>query len=192
LKLIQTNQPANTHNGTPRVWHRSGLPFRGTIRRTPRGTAEIELLLVIPVLLIILFIVGGMLVLGPARILNVFQAQQEAYEDATVAQTPGQNPNIQLISPPPDETPLDPAVDELQTADQLHQATTTNNVTIQLGRVALPTVTLTDQAEFTSPAWSYSSWPVASDNAYQWTENYASQSTSQWQDPLGLQDAWPP
>ena len=166
-----------------------------------RGTAEVELLLVTMYILIpTLLITGAMLVLGPARILNVFVPNEEAYQDATISVTPGsvtdvevQQSDIQLVDPVTADVP--PHLDELQKANRLHQATATKDVTVSFGRwMTLSPVTLTNRAEMTSPAWAYSSWPAATDSALteEWVQGYASESTAQYEDSLMLQPAWPP
>lgn len=166
-----------------------------------RGTAEIELLLATMYILIpILLVTGGMLILGPARIVNAFLPGRSAYQDAMTSETPGTVPtvdveasDIQLVDPV--NAGIAPHLDELQQANRIHESTATQDVTVTFGKwMTLPTITLKNRAAFTGPAWSYSSWPVPSDKAYtqEWVENYEAESTEPYEESLMLQPAWPP
>jgi hypothetical protein len=176
-----------------------------------RGTAEIELLLATMFILIpILLITGGMLILGPARILNAFVPGEAAYQDAIVAETPGsteigegpgstgsveiEQSDIQLVDPVTGDVPSH--LDELQQLNRIHDATSNTDVTVKFGTwMSLPTITLTNKVAFTAPAWSYTGWPASpgdSSSTEQWVESYAAESTAPYQVPLGLQPAWPP
>ena len=64
-------------------------------KRSSRGTAEIELLLVIPILLSILLLSAAALKLGTARLTNVFGAENNAYQQVTTGQ------NVQVAVNPP-------------------------------------------------------------------------------------------
>ena len=161
--------------------------------RARRGTAEIELLLVIMYLLLpILFLTGAMLALGPARISNVFSANELAYHDATNSAAP-QFANSADLQPIPDPlASLQPDLPLLPNRMNVSEADKT--VLMTIGRAALPTVNLVNHAAYPSPAWARSNWPVASDDSQvqNWYQAYANQSKDLVQDPLMLSPAWPP
>ena len=110
--------------------------MQGAANRRRRGTAEVELLLATMYILIpVLLITGAMLVLGPARIVNVFVPHEQAYQDATISPTPGgtstvdvQQSDLQLVDPIDAEAP--PHLDQLQQANRIHEATATQDLTL--------------------------------------------------------------
>jgi hypothetical protein len=157
-----------------------------------RGAAEIELIYIIPILLTIIFLLGAMLTLGPARILNIVKPNEMAYRDATTANPP------QLDSAPGPEVVPDPML-QINSAlpplpNRVNTAESDQPETIKFGNIQLPSFTLVNQAAYISPAWAYSNWPNASDAPLlqDWMEQYAEQSKEEVEDPLKLAPAWPP
>src|SRR3954454_11180480 len=102
MLLISTNpwhrRPADVPNQTQ-------PPARHALRLHPRGTAELETALVIPILLVLLVLIAGTLKYGVARLDNVFGAENEAYRQAVAetAVTPDPilqpTPGIEMIRP---------------------------------------------------------------------------------------------
>src|SRR4051812_13153044 len=123
--------------------------------RPRRGTAEIELLLVIPILLGFLFLVGGAMKLGAFRIENIFSAEEKAYRDATASQDPLYSPN----GPAPIDgiTSIKPGLPNRMPRADFAEG---GSVDLYLGSTQPPPVPLHDNAAFAAPAWSYSTWPV--------------------------------
>ena len=163
-------------------------------KRFARGTAEIELLLLIPLLLTILFIAGVMLTLGPARIQNPSEAERLAYQDATAATDPttvSDDPGP--VADPVNEIVLGAGItaDLPELPNRLHVATATTALHIGFGNISMPPVTLTDQAAFGSPALTCSGWPVSSDvdTESQWMQRYAEFSIGAADDPSSIAGA---
>jgi hypothetical protein len=171
------------------------MPFPSARKHPPRhhrGTAAIELMLVIPVLLTMIFLVGANLKLGGARIRNVFNAETDAYRDATVTASPSLADNPILA--PTDGFDSLPYQSDLPT--RVHISATQSTATLALQGAGRPTspITLTDQSAFIAPAWGYSGYPVTADTQTMaaWFDTYASEARSQYQDPLGLAPSSPP
>jgi hypothetical protein len=178
------------------------------LSRRRRGTAEVELLLATMYILIpVLLITGAMLVLGPSRVLNAYTPHEEAFLDATISPSPPSMTDIEVNQSDiplvdPGDAEAEPHLDQLQQANRVHQATTSDTITLHFGKwVTLSPVTLTSKSEFISPSWAYSSFPDPDDqqNLVDWAEMYADESTAlssngspSPQDALMLQDAWPP
>jgi hypothetical protein len=155
-----------------------------------RGTAEIELMLVIPLLLTMLFLVGANLTLGGARIRNVFSAETAAYRDATVEGNPtltgdGSLPVVDGFSSLPEGLPSRTHVSRPQA---------TADVALGGSGGGTTSVTLTDRSAFVAPAWGYAGYPVQGDGATTaaWFADYASQARGPLEDPLGLAPSSPP
>jgi hypothetical protein len=169
-----------------------------------RGNAEIETLGVIAlVILPILFIFGGMLLLGPTRLSNVFTSQREAYQSATtpdqVASINTGNMNI-TVTPADSDIPLDASnqdLDFLQSTggiNHTYEVQSQATVVSHSATAYLPAVTLTDYAQFAGSAWAYSSYPLAADETAieSWSRQDANDSTTPYSDSLELKDSWPP
>ncbi|MCL2647139.1 MAG: hypothetical protein FWD61_09055 [Phycisphaerales bacterium] len=157
-----------------------------------RGTAEIELLLVIPILLALLFITGGLLSLGEARLQNAWDAQQKAYADAIHNAPPRYTTGT--LQPPAGFTDVRPGLPNRLSQDD-------NSVTVTYAaNVPLKPVTLTDTAAFASPAWAYSAFPVYDSGGsyndatttHDWYADYAGEVRTPLEDPLGLSPSNPP
>ncbi len=163
-------------------------------RHSPRAAAEIELILVLPLMLVLLFVIGSMLILGPAHVLNVFKANQEAFRDATVVDPPqlAGSTNADLVDDP--LATLKPELPPLP--NRVHEMESTKNLSLRVGVTDFWTPSLTDSAFYTSPAVAYSSWPVQEDSQplEAWMKAYAEESKDPdtVERPLGLAPAWPP
>lgn len=167
-----------------RMVARSQWPGAGG--RHPRGTAEIELLLVIPLLLTILFMIGGTLTLGKARLANAYNAENDVY--AQVVAGRGYSPTNTPV-PPDGINAVKPALpNRYDLADEF------KNVIIN-GQEMPSTIKLNDRAIMLDPAWHYSSWPQGGDRQWiqAWFEAYVAESHSgEVVGALGLQPAGPP
>ena len=154
-------------------------------RRNARlGTAELELLLVIPVLLLILFLAGGMMTLGTARMSNVYNAENNAYGQVVEGR------GFYVSGDPvPVNDPFGPALpNRFALADERQTVVLTQQVNPHL-------VNLEDKAIFLDPAWHYSTWPQTGDRAaiQGWFEAYVGEShPGEIVTALGLQGAGPP
>lgn len=157
------------------------------------------MLLAIPVLLAILFLVGAMLKLGPARIRNVSDAERGAYKDAIATASPedvADDPGP--VSDPIASNAAASGLPELP--NRLHTATAQTMLNDSFGNIKLPDVTLTDTATFGSPPMIYSSWPAVNDQqaVSEWAQQYAVFSVGDVDDPssiagsLDLAPGWPP
>jgi hypothetical protein len=205
-------QPENLPHPTP-TRHFSHSSFRhsnlirhssfvirhsNSIHNSPRGTAEIELILIIPILLALLFLAKGSLGLGAARLQNGFQAEQTAYSDATTptaapADSASGNlaPTVGFVSDLPNLPDTLP--------NRMHVSTGTVNYT-PAAHVPLNPITMTEQAAFASPAWAYSAWPAGNSGGFQdstATDNWFSDYAAQVRDntaitALGLSPSSPP
>jgi hypothetical protein len=162
-----------------------------------RGTAEIELLLVIPLLLTLLFITKGTLRLGEARMKNVFDAQQDAYSDAIARSSqPRLYANGSLAPIPSIADTLNKSPD---LPNRMHDRDSTVTVT-PAAPIPLKPVALTDSAAFAGPAWAYTAWPVHdaggafndATTTNEWFSNYAEEKKSVVEQPLGLAAPTPP
>ncbi len=155
-------------------------------RARRRGTAEIELLLVIPLLLAILFITAWELALGQARMSNTYNAQNDAYTQVVAGV------GFVLVNdpaPPDGINAVKPAL-----PNRYVLAESLKNVTIN-GRDHPTLIRTHDRALLLDPAWHYSSWPQTGDwpvlqgwfDAYVW-ESHAPEVV----DALGLKPPGPP
>ncbi len=151
-----------------------------------RGTAEIETLFVIPLLLSFIFLAGGLVVLGHARLSNAFNAESNAYAQNVI----GQNTITAQ-----DLTPIDgPAAVRPGLPNRFDEAYLSQDVTVPFGK-ASNVVPIADRAAFLDPAWHYSAFSHGDDQvaAENWFEDYVAEDHSPTVDAaLGLQPAWPP
>jgi hypothetical protein len=168
-------------------------------RNHRRGTAEIELLLAIPVLLVILFLVGAMFQLGPDRIRNVSEAERVAYEDATASPAPSAiSDDPSPITDPINSVAAASGLPELP--NRIHTANVQKQLNDSFGNLKFKDLTLTNSAAFSAPAMLYSGWPYAADqqSVSDWTNQYAIWSVGDSSDPssiagsLDLAPGWPP
>ena len=151
-----------------------------------RGTAEIELLLVIPLLLTILFLGGGALSLGKARMANAYNAENDVYGQVVAGRgySPTNNP-----APTDGINAVKPALpNRYDLADEF------KNVIIN-GQEMPSTIKLNDRAIMLDPAWHYSAWPQSGDRQWiqAWFEAYVAEShPGDVVGALGLQPPGPP
>lgn len=150
-----------------------------------RGTAEIELLLVIPLLLTILFLAGGATSLGKARMSNAYNAENGVYTQ--VVSGVGFSPANDPTPPAGVGMPLLPT--RYAMADEV------KNVTLASGLNVPWTATLNDRAIMLDPAWTYSAWPQTGDRPAiaAWFTAYVDEShPADVVQALGLQPPGPP
>jgi len=151
----------------------------------PRGTAELETALVIPILLMILFLIVGALWLGRGRMSNVYNAENGAYTqvvsglDLTPAFDPVPIDGITVVRPTlPNRFDIANPVQTLR-LDLRWQSAVSH---------------LDDKAVFLDPAWTYTSWPNVIDQPpiQAWFADYVGEShPSELVYSLGLQPASP-
>jgi hypothetical protein len=172
MKSTFTNPPTATHK--PR-----------------RGVAEVELLLVIPVLLTIVLLCAIAYPLGRARINNSFNAGNDAYAQAVAGRniTPATEPQpfagIASVHP---GTGLPTRFDE---------ATPTQEVSMKAGFLKLQPLQIKDRAILLAPTWHIAPWPEAgtndSDQLVAWFSDYVKErQPDELRAALGLAEAFPP
>ena len=152
-----------------------------------RGTAEIETLLVIPILLFLLMLVAAEAKLGTSRLSTVFSANEMAYRDATAARSPAYAPNSEL-DPVAGIGVVKPGLPE-----RMHVADASSAVAMNLFGDS-KTVNLKSSAAYASPAWAFSAWPAEGDAqaTENWFTDYANEVRQNVQDPLELSNPWTP
>ncbi|HEY4330484.1 MAG TPA: hypothetical protein VGN88_12165 [Phycisphaerae bacterium] len=159
---------------------------RVVLRGERRGTAEIELLLVIPILLTLLLLANGALSIGGAKLANVFNAENDAYGQVVAGRG---------LSPSANPVPVD-GINGVRPSlpNRFDMADEFKNVTVN--GVDVPfNVTQNDRAIFLDPAWHYSSWPNGGDRPaiQQWFDDYVGEShPANLVSSLGLAPAGPP
>jgi hypothetical protein len=156
--------------------------------RRVRGTAEIELMLAIPIILAILFLSVGAMTLGLGRLDLVFAAQQAAILDATGSQSPQYGPSADLQ--PPDGL----AAVRPELPNRMHVAILSKAVDYSAGNMKMRPVTLTNRVALLAPTWAYSAYPFPDDQTVldTWFTTYVDESHMSITGPLGLQPAWAP
>lgn len=175
-----------------------GVCVKSTCTKTSfrrRGTAEIELLLCVILIVTLLLLLAGLIKFSRGLLQGTAAARYAAFHDATVT------PNPQYA---PDSSPT-PGLDSSahigyanirnpQLPVRLHVPRLSQNITIFVGTGFLPQITLQSTAAVGSPAWAYNAYPVPSDRAItqQWFENYIDESVAPLRDPLDLAPAWAP
>jgi hypothetical protein len=171
------------------------LPAR---RRSRRGVAEIELLLVIPVLLFLLFLIKGSYQYGTRRITNVFTAEEQAYRFATSSSSYSAGSDTGILSPTPGFTSAVPQfADPLP--NRMHVSDVDRDVT-PTAAYPLHTLHLNNKAAFAGTPWAYSAWPTGDGGGFndgaitrQWFADYAAQVRDQTiTDSLELSPSSPP
>lgn len=160
----------------------------GGRHRRCRGTAEVELILVAPVLLTVLLLCAMAARLGEARQVNVRDAEQEAYRKVMRGEEV-------VVS-----SEIAPAAIAARPGLPLRFAEARPTVSPKLteGWLKLKGVTVADKAVFLDPTWPMASWPYAGDSPEandmrQWYLSYIEEAHS-WdvQYGLGLAEPWKP
>ena len=154
-----------------------------------RGTAEVELLLSVIVLLALLFLVRGGYQLMLARMDMIHTAGFRAMQEATASGNPQYTDDGDM-----------PALDGIDAVrpglpNRMHVPRLTTTVSIDSGaNQTLSPKTVGGMAAVASPSWTYSAWPVGSDRSAttQWFQTYADESHSELVYPLGLAPVWTP
>ena len=167
-------------------------PFKPPLiinRPLRRGTAEIELVLSIVVLISLLMLTLGAMKIAIARLDTANTAEFEAFFDATSAQDP-QYTGSSDLAPIEGVGASRPGL-----PNRTHVAKPTAEVTISTGNRDALTTTVGGRAGLASPAWNYSAFPVGSaDRAVTggWFSDHVNESHGQLTDPLRLAPAWKP
>ncbi|QOV88401.1 hypothetical protein [Humisphaera borealis] len=154
-----------------------------------RGTAEIELVLSVVVMITLLMLTLGAMKIAIARLDTANTAEFEAFYDATSAQDP-QYTGYSDLTPIGGVGNVRPGL-----PDRTHVAKPTARVTISTGNRESLTTETGGKAGLISPAWNYSGYPVGSaDHVVTggWFGDYANESHGQLTDPLRLAPAWTP
>lgn len=155
--------------------------------RTParrRGTVEIELLLAVSLLLALLFLIGGGLALGRARLMGAHRAAFYVWHDATETSTPQY---ARDVAPPV-------SLVREGLPNRLHTAELSENVTVYAGSSMSPDVTLRQRAQLLGPPWTLSAYPAVGDReaTERWFAQVADEVRQPFVHPLGLAPACPP
>ncbi|HVT80847.1 MAG TPA: hypothetical protein VHM90_09330 [Phycisphaerae bacterium] len=175
-----TNRGADAPVGRERDSARKRPPARRRrlTCRHPRGTAELETALVIPILLVLLILIAGTLKYGVARLDNIFGAENEAYRQ-TVAET--------AVTPAPLQptTGIEAIRPGLPTYFAYQKRSTLVDVQVAQN---LTSTTIQDQAIFLSPSWHYGNQDVND-----WFQAYVEEShPPELVQSLGLKPIVPP
>ena len=184
MLLISTNSGADAPVGRRKQKdgaHPTLRTSRGyrALRLHPRGTAELETALVIPILLVLLVLIGATLKYGVARLDTIFSAENEAYRQ-TVAET--------AVTPDPNLQPT-PGIEIIRPGLPTYFAWSNQSTLVDI-RVAqnLTTTTIQDHAIFLSPSWHYGNQDVED-----WFRVYVEESHSpELMQSLGLRPIIPP
>jgi hypothetical protein len=160
-------------------------------RSRTRGTAEVELILLVPVLLTILLLCAMASRLGHARLTNVREGERQAYEQVVRGDNISRSTTLQTV----------PGVVSVHgdLPTRFDESLPATPVTFSEGWLKLGNITLQDKVAFLDPAWHYSAWPPAlsdQQNLQTWFEDYVEeprgQDTYLIKEGLGLADPWPP
>jgi hypothetical protein len=155
-----------------------------------RGTAEIELILSVVLLITIMMLALGAMHLATARLDTANNATFQAFNNANTGQTPQYTDDGDL-----------PPIDGIGSVrpgmpNRTHVPRPTTQVSVYAGdKQTLPPVTIGGKAGLTSPAWTYSAYPVGGNDeqaTQQWFLNDAAESHTYLTDPLRLAPPWTP
>jgi hypothetical protein len=163
------------------------MPDNKPTGRRRRGNAEIELLLVIPVLIAILLLTQLAWRLGAARLSNTFAAGNGVYTQVLT----GRDVQVSSDPVPPDGI----AAVRPGLPNRLDEERPGTVVDLAAGNIKLPPVTLPDRAVMLDPTWHLAAWPQPADQAdvRAWFEAYVAEDHSaDVVTALGLQPSWPP
>ena len=155
-----------------------------------RGTASIELILSVVLLITIMMLGLGAMHLATARLDTSNNATFEAFSNATTGQTPQYTDNGDL-------TPID-GIGSVRPGmpNRTHVPRPTTQVSVYAGdNQTLPSTTIGAKAGLTSPAWTYGAYPVGGNDeqaTQQWFLDDAAESHTYLTDPLRLAPPWTP
>jgi len=155
-----------------------------------RGTAEIELILSVVLLITILMLSLGAMRIAVERLNTSNAATFEAFSNATTGQTPQYTDDTDLV-------PID-GIGSIRPGlpNRTHVPRPTTQVSVYAGnKETLPAATIGAKAGLASPAWTYSAYPVGGADAQatqQWFLDDAAESHTYLSDPLRLAPAWTP
>lgn len=171
--------------------HRDARTCPPRQRRCPRrGTAEIELILSVVLLIGLLMLIATAMRLGAARLEIIRSADFLVFQNVTEGPTP-QYDNDPSITPIEGFGAVRPGMPNRMHA--IHQA---KDVPLLTGSASnQPTARVDASAAVLSPSWNYSSYPFQSiDRAttQDWYERYAADPRYGLEWSLGLAPAWPP
>lgn len=160
-------------------------------QRCRRGSAEIELLIVITILLSLIMLVSGTLSIGGTRMTTAQYAAFSAFNDATAANPPLYAGNIQPVAGIANIRPILP--------NRVHSTDPTARVSgFTGGDGGAFTATIGARAATIGPTWAYSAYPIGgSDQAVlqDWFEECvldAAAIDSSARSALGLAAPWQP
>ncbi|MEI8196316.1 MAG: hypothetical protein WCI73_10435 [Phycisphaerae bacterium] len=165
-----------------------------TVAVRQRGTADIEMLLAVLLLITFLFLLKGLGSLGMSRLEGTGLARFAAFHDATAADLPVYSP--EKISVAGQDTTPYPGYLTLRGQPYLplrmHVPRLTKEVKVFAGDQFLDPVTLHSDAMLPSPAWTINAYPVIGDRSITqtWFENYANESVANLRTPLELAAPW--
>jgi hypothetical protein len=158
--------------------------------RIRRGTAEIELILSVVVLMTVMMLALGAMKLGLARMETARSAQYDAMRDGVIDPDPRftGDPRLQPIEGINAVRPGFP--------NRTHVPRPTQDVTVRDGNGgALPTFTVGGRAGLASPTWTYWGYPVGGADrgaSEQWIDDYVTESHGTIVAPLRLAPSWEP
>src|SRR3954468_2737276 len=124
------------------------------------GTAEIELILSVAVLMTVMFLAMGAMKIAAARLSTARTANVEAFRNATVESTPMYTDDSGL-------TPVD-GVGAVRPGlpNRTHVPREKQDVSVYAGnKETLPPVTVGGKAGVAGPPWTYSAYPVGGQDA---------------------------
>lgn len=154
-----------------------------------KGTAEIELVLSIVVLITLLTLTVGAMRIALARLDTANTAQFEVQFDATSSEDP-------QLTGRGDLTPIDGiGASRPGLPQRTHVATPTAEVRVSAGNREQIETTVGGKAGLISPAWNFAAYPVGGsdrDVTGDWFGTYTEESHGQLVSPLRLAPAWQP
>jgi len=161
-----------------------------------RGTAEVETLFAVVVLLTILMFVLCSVKIALSRMGMQNQAGEQAFHDGTEAANP-QFANNPAVAPVDESAFMNTGVATLpDLPNRMHVPSLTETVPVFDGTSnQLPPATTHGTAALAAPAWVFSAYPVGGgdeDATAAWFNAYVLQSHEEFVQPLGLAAPWTP
>lgn len=154
-----------------------------------RGTAEIELILSVTILISILVLTVSAMRIGVARLDTVGQAVRDAFRDATVERNPRHTGDGEL-------SPLE-GIGSVRSGmpNRTHVRRAERKVAVNTGDTPMPDVTVGGKAGLAGPSWTFPAYPVGGGDRAEtegWFMDYVGESHDELTDPLRLAPAWTP